>query len=49
MNHLDEIFDAIRANLSVEAEGDHIVELLDSGTNEMIVEIDGEQYLIQKR
>lgn len=50
-NILDEIFDAIQAyyNDSDLQTQDRKVKYISSGQTAMIIEIDGDQYLIQKR
>lgn len=49
MGKLDEILYAIKAQMHVTQGGEYVVECLDWNDDEMIIRIDDEQFLIQKR
>ena len=44
---MDEIFAALQDHL--EERGNHCISYLEGSENSILIEIDGEQYLIQKR
>lgn len=47
MINLNSIFDVLQETLT--EDGTHTVEYLDENENSMLIEIDGNQYLIQQR